>query len=238
MQCALCLEDRKLCNSHIVPDFIFKRLKEDEGCFYVFRNSTNSFKRFGKTFSEKLLCAQCESQFSKWEGYAKQFFSDEIPLSGYAEGKHFVLSGADYPKMKLFFMSLLWRFAVSTNPWMKGCSIGPHAEKLRRFLLNSDPVESWRYGCMITALLVDKVHVPGLIVPPSQVRVDGQRGIRLVVGGYLLTYFVSNHRPSEGHQTILMREDGRFILSRFELFDIPFLAGVAAAAARQNIHES
>jgi hypothetical protein len=238
MVCALCLQDRKLCNSHIVPDFIFKRLKEEEGCFYVFRSSSNRFKSFGKTFSEKLLCSECETLFSKWEGYAKKFFSDEIQLSGYARGNHFVLSGADYAKMTLFFMSLLWRFSVSTNPWMKGCSIGPHSERLRKHLLASDPLESWRYGCTLTAVMVDKIHVPDLIVPPSEVRVDGHRCVRLVVGGYLLTYFVSSHRPSEGHRNIVMQEDGQFILSRFELFEIPFLAEIAAAAARQELNES
>jgi len=238
MQCALCLEDRKLCNSHIVPEFIFKRLKEEEGCFYVFRSSTNRFKSFGKTFSEKLLCSQCETLFSKWEGYAKQFFADEIPLSGYARGDHFVLSGADYPRMKLFFMSLLWRFSVSTNPWMKGCSIGPHSERLRKHLLESDPLEPWRYGCTLTAVMVDRVHVPDLIAPPSAVRVDGHRCIRLVVGGYLLAYFVSGHMPSETHQKVVMQADGRFILSRHDMFEMPFLAEIAAAAARHNINES
>jgi hypothetical protein len=138
VECALCLEDRKLCNSHIVPDFLFRRLREEERTFYVFSGDTEKRRAFRKTFSEKLLCTNCETHFSRWESYAAQFFSDRIPLTGGPEGRHLALSGVDYPLMKLFFMSLLWRFAVTTNPWFKGCDLGSHRERLRLLLLASN----------------------------------------------------------------------------------------------------
>jgi len=230
MKCALCLEGRKLCNSHIVPDFLFRRLQEKERSFYVFSASGEERRTFHKTFSEKLLCSDCETRFSQWESYAAQFFSDKIPLTGRPQGRHLALSGVDYTPMKLFFMSLLWRFAVTTNPWLKGCDLGVHKERLRLRLLASDAAEPWRYGCSITAITVDGTHLPDLIVPPSVCRVDGHFCHRLIVGGYILAYFVTSHEPKAPIRSIVFQEDGRFILSRSELHDIPFLREVVAKA--------
>jgi hypothetical protein len=132
--------------------------------------------------------------------------------------------------MKLFFMSLLWRFAVTTNPWLKGCDLGAHKERLRLRLLASDPAEPWRYGCSITAITVDGTHLPDLIVPPSVCRIDGHFCHRLIVGGFVLSYFVTSHQPKAPIPNILLQEDGHFILSRSELHEIPFLRDVVAKA--------
>jgi hypothetical protein len=241
MQCALCRENRTLCNSHIVPDFLFSNLKKKDGYFFAFRGTkngdSNEFRKFHRTFAEKLLCSDCETLFSKWESYASLFFTDKVPLKGYAKGEYLVLDGADYRKMKLFFMSLLWRFGVSNNPWMKGCDLGPHSEKLRLLLLDSEPAEPWRYGCTITAVLVGKVHQPDLIVPPSRCRVDGHWFVRLVVGGFLLSYLVTSHKPRAEREALVMQENGAFLLSRFELPKIPFLAELAAVVSKANVDD-
>lgn len=128
-------------------------------------------------------------------------------------------------------MSLLWRFSITTNPWLKGHDIGPHAEKLRKLLLVSDPAEPWRYGSMIMAVLVNKEHVPALMVPPTKTKIEGHWCTRLVVGGFLLNYIVSSHPPSANFKNVLLQEDGTFLFSKHELLDIPFLAEIAMAAA-------
>lgn len=232
--CALCLEEKKLCNSHIVPEFIFKRLKEGEGCFHVYRESAKGFTTFGRTFTEKLLCQECESLFSKWETYASLFFSDQIQLSGKPKGNHLVLSGVDYEKLKLFYMSLLWRFSITRNPWLKGHDLGPHKEKLRKLLIASDPAEPWRYGCTIIAVKVDDEHVPDLLVPPTKAKIDGHWFTRLVINGFILAYITSSHPPDKRLQSMFLQRDGSFLFVRNELFDIPFLSGIALSAATHD----
>ncbi len=232
--CALCLEERKLCKSHVVPDFIFKRLKEMDGCFHVYRESARGFKTFGRTFTQKLLCSDCENLFSKWESYASLFFGDKIQLSGKKRGSHLELGGADYKKLKLFYMSLLWRFAITTNPWMQSHDLGPHKERLRELLIAEDPAEPWRYGCTLMAVLANNQHVPDLIVPPSKVRVDGHWCTRLVVGGFILVYLVSSHPPNAHRQSMFLQRNGTFLFSRHELFDVPFLAEIVHSAVKHE----
>lgn len=132
MECALCLESRKLCNSHIVPRFIFDRLREEDGTFFVVSTGEEEPRRFHRTFSEKLLCSPCEERLSRWEGYASRVFSGGVPLTGVRHGKALYLKGIDYSNFKLFLMSLLWRFSVTQNPWLGRCDIGPHSERLRK----------------------------------------------------------------------------------------------------------
>lgn len=204
---------------------------KEEGRFYVYSSDEAKFRTFYSSFAEKLLCADCEALFSGWESYAKQFFAGSIPLSGEPVGNHLRLSGVDYSQMKLFFMSLLWRFGVTTNPWMKGASLGTHQERLRRRLLSSKPGEVWRYGCSITAITVDGQHVPDLIIPPSLITLSGRHFHRVVVGGFLLSFIVTSHIPKLPIPLLFIQETGEFILSRMEIWDIPFLADVAADAA-------
>jgi hypothetical protein len=65
-QCRLCLKQDKLENSHIIPSFVFRWLKE---------TSATGFLRFGQTpnrrsqdgYKEYWLCPECEDLFSRWE---------------------------------------------------------------------------------------------------------------------------------------------------------------------------
>jgi hypothetical protein len=232
MNCSLCLHDRTLCNSHIVPDFLFKQLKQKGKVFFVYSSNTSECKKFARTFSEKLLCESCESLLSKWESYAACFFGDAIPLKAVPWGRHFILSGIEYFPMKLFFMSLLWRFSITTNPWLRGCDLGVHQERLRLRLLNADPGAPWQYGCSIGAITIDGSHVPDLIVPPSVVKIDGHFCHRIVVGGFILGFFVTSHKPKASNCAVVLQEDGRFVLSRFDLHKIPFLVDMFAEVAK------
>jgi hypothetical protein len=208
-----------------VPDFIFRSLCGDEHEFFLLTSSGKP-KQFHRTFCEKLLCEKCEIQFGKWESYASRFFYGGMPLTGRKWGKNFELSGVDYAPMKLFLMSLLWRFAATSIPWFKGVDLGPHKEHLRKLLLKSDPAEPWRYGCLIGAVLDNGKHIPDLIVPPSQIRISRERWYRMVVGGFLLTFYGSSHPPAEGIGAAMIQEDGRFILTPREVCELPFLSQV------------
>lgn len=228
MQCALCLQDRKLCNSHIVPDFMFRKLQGADRAFYRLSTKAGKPKKFFKTFAEKLLCVECEQKFSKWEDYGKRFLNSEIPLEGRHISKNAThLHGADYAQLKLFLMSLLWRFGVARNPDFAGCDLGPHKERLRQLLLTSDPAEPWRYGCHITGVLVDGEHLQDMILPPSPIRMNGRRCYRLAIGGFVFAFYVTSHPLEPNLNALVLQNTGEFILGRFELRDIPFLADVA-----------
>jgi hypothetical protein len=74
-------------------------------------------------YDTKLVCRICEDKFGDWINYAQQLLQDE-PLNG---KKLFVglqligyeLPKFNYAKLKLFFVSLLWRASESSHPFYR-----------------------------------------------------------------------------------------------------------------------
>jgi hypothetical protein len=75
MQCALCQQERDLCDSHIIPSFVFAWLKESSATGY-FRFGPNINLRVQDGWKPKLLCKECEKEFNKSETpfAAKMFY--------------------------------------------------------------------------------------------------------------------------------------------------------------------
>lgn len=72
--CKLCSHRGKLEESHIIPAFLYKWLKETSGTgFLRFGESPNLRSQDG--FKEHWLCSSCEDLFSKWESlFASEIF--------------------------------------------------------------------------------------------------------------------------------------------------------------------
>ena len=70
--CSLCLQERVLRESHIIPKFVGKWLKETGTGYLV--NAKDGSKRVQDIIKLHLLCDNCEEKFSKLEKY----FADKI----------------------------------------------------------------------------------------------------------------------------------------------------------------
>ena len=217
MQCALCLNDRDLCESHIYPKFTYRRMKEeDRGSFRAFSISG------GKTeeeivqdgFKEKLLCKECEGRFQKWEDYFARIVLQKklLDLKRPSGGEKWVrVDGFDYTKMKLFLRSILWRTQVSKNPRFKTNLGDQHEQRLREMLLNSDPGCVEEYGCVVAVPFVELVKGepeqmrPPVSVTPSNARMKhGLRVVRMQIDGLLFQFVV-------GALEIVRRSDVRLL---------------------------
>ncbi len=65
-KCKLCEKNTNLEQSHIIPKFIYKWLKETSATGYL-RFGQNPNKRIQDGFKEYLLCGDCEDLLNKWE---------------------------------------------------------------------------------------------------------------------------------------------------------------------------
>jgi hypothetical protein len=94
-------------------------------------------KLFQKGLREELLCADCERHIGRYESYASRVFygTPKINVSPVPGG--LLLNGLDYKMLKLFFLSLLWRFAITKIEQYKGADLGPYTEKLRERILGT-----------------------------------------------------------------------------------------------------
>jgi hypothetical protein len=74
VNCKLCLKEEELQESHILPSFVYKWLKETSATGYLrFGQAPN--KRVQDGYKEYWLCRQCEQRLNAWETqFAKNVF--------------------------------------------------------------------------------------------------------------------------------------------------------------------
>lgn len=217
MRCQLCLEDKTLCKSHIIPEYFYDRLYTGNRLLeiQVSGEGRPSFYR-QKGIREKLLCKECETYLSRFENYAKTLFE-----GGYANitheriGRIAVCKGLDYHKFKIFQLSVLWRAGVSADPMFSNIKLGRHQEILRRMIVDGDPGESYSYGC---GLFFPISPDGGLIdiIATADTFVDdlNYKHYRLFFGGAIWAFIIgdSSHTRRFPYKRIFLQPDGTLMI--------------------------
>ena len=89
MTCALCLQERPLRRSHIVPEFMHGQMYDAKHRFFGISSiASKPNKLFQKGLREELLCAGCEQHIARYESYASRVFygNPKINVSPAREG--------------------------------------------------------------------------------------------------------------------------------------------------------
>lgn len=163
--CKLCLKEKLLCKeSHIIPKFCLKKLKDERG-FMIhldkqLRNPINSVRN--GCYEDNVLCQECEKTIRKYEDFvAKIMFPPKGTLKNFDTFKNknnitflnlLNFEEKDYKLFKLFILSLLWRFSISSRPFFEKVKFKKETEEdLRKMVYNEDPGNEYDYPCTIIA---------------------------------------------------------------------------------------
>lgn len=212
MKCALCLEDKKLRKSHIIPEFFYKPIYEEdpERYFGVSTDSSEGIDHRQQGIWGRLLCGDCEQHLSKWEDYASTLLYQRAQVQEISIGLRVV--NVEYEKFKLFLLSLLWRAGATSRKEFSEVSLGPHEEKLRRMLIESEPGPPEKYGCMPVLCPKYKDLLQKMIISPDTVKVRAHHVVRFLLGGLFWNFFVSSHTPSIASDGIFLTEGGELTI--------------------------
>ena len=214
MACRLCIQNRPLVKSHIFPEWLYTPMYDKNHRFFVL--STNENKRRGtrpKGIYEKLLCRECEQQFSKWEGYARAVFCGDDPqIKRDDYGKTIVLSGMRYAPFKLFQMSLIWRASITNRPEIPKINLGPHGERLRKMLFEECPGQSYEYPAILMTVPRSQDQIMHeFLYPPQPLtdEIDGHTGYLAAFRGLFWLFIVSNHSAELQDKNLFLSKHGR-----------------------------
>jgi len=214
MICRLCLQDKELQRSHLVPEFLYRPLYDypDEGPKKRFYRTgfgiavKRSFEQKG--LREKLLCRECEKHINKQcENYVAGIWPGIwTRLAAQSENSPQQIEfNVDYKKFKLFQLSLLWRTSISSLPDFADIKIGKpeidhgdftytrHEERIRKMLLNGNPGEEYDYGCIILYSPKLTKNIQDALGFCDNKRIDNYRRYSIFIHGTSWNYIVSSH---------------------------------------------
>jgi hypothetical protein len=113
--CALCKSDKPLVESHIIPQFVFDRIKKNSPTGFLRGGFLKPNKREQDGDKPKMLCVDCEQHFSK----AEKDFAEKVFEPYHESGTTSFTYG---PWLSYFISSVNWRTLHLDN-------IGFHSKK-------------------------------------------------------------------------------------------------------------
>ncbi len=220
--CSLCLEKKKLEDSHIISKFIYKPLyKSMQGHkFYVLSTSPEEKTTDEQEeVREKLLCRQCEERLSLFEDHVARVFRrriHDVKPKPWRGKNRIVVKNINYQRFKLFELSLLWRASVSKHRFFSQVKLdSDDEEKLRQMILAKDSGEPYDYGCVLIMPLWEKNKIiDDLIFQPDYLLEGGQKYCRFSLLGCLWVFVVATGAENSGFEELFLRKDGTLIVIR------------------------
>lgn len=221
--CKLCLKEAALIDAHIIPKSLYGPMREDSRTPRLYSTENGSFPKKvpAGIYDRGILCADCDRRIGDWDNYAQQLLL--APLENYGDPvdlralEAFVIPSIDYTRLKLFFISLIWRAHQATHPFFQDIDLGPWVTKARSMILTGDPGEPDDFG----VLLVRHEHplAARTFYNPERTRPAGLNYYRFGLGCYVAMIKVDS-RPLEGPQrAFLLRPGADLLVALFEYED-------------------
>ena len=205
MKCQLCDTEAPLIESHVIPRPFFVGTGASPNSGKILSSVVGIHPKRSPVgpYDGGILCASCDGRIGVWDEVGvrllhRELHSFELHAS---DGAALALTkeSYDYSKLKLFFLSVLWRSGVSSLPMFGRVSLGPHQARLRSMLLRNEPGRSSDYSVAL-GVYTERGQLAALgigMMDPFRERFDG-----------ILTY-----RYYLGRVTALIKVDARPFLA-------------------------
>ncbi|WP_415060899.1 hypothetical protein [Flavobacterium sp.] len=209
--CKLCLTENVelLTKSHIIPQFLFKDMKDINNSFVLI--DTNKFVKGRRQHvkfqrdafhQSDILCEKCDNVLlKKYEDYLKLTFHDTKKsvsrpcfvgkikdINGLSV---LLIENIDYKLYKLGFLSILWRASISDLPFFNNVELGPHEELIRQILFKGNPLDESDYP-FITSILNTKNDLHQIILPVTKFKMEKMTHYRFVINGIDLIFMIGS----------------------------------------------
>ncbi|MBU4211185.1 MAG: hypothetical protein KKD33_01225 [Verrucomicrobia bacterium] len=177
--------------AHIIPE-AFYLIKPDQAHLLLLTNTPGRFSKRSPigVYDETIVTADGEAIFGLWDNYAADLLLNHLAdaqqlthLDSRVVGYRF--ASYDYRKLKLFFLSVLWRAGASSHEFFRRVKLGAHLDVLKNHLLAADPGTPDDYA--VTLALFDDDPEWAKIIDPFPERYGENRiwFYRLYVGNFI-----------------------------------------------------
>jgi hypothetical protein len=236
--CRLCLSEREALKfSHILPEFLYKPLRDEKHRYIVRKHpqgtgTNQAFIQMG--IREYLLCGNCEQVLAKYERYAAEVFRKLPDTPREPPGRVVHVTGIDYTRFKIFQLSLLWRAGVSRQASFQEVNLGPHAEVLRRMVLEGDPGEPMEYGCVLMRTQGPET-LNHIIQLPRHLRFFEHHAYGVTLFGTIWVFIVSSHSNQIHEKDSFLTRAGVLPIHVTNTTSEQFIANLAKEGRRMGV---
>jgi hypothetical protein len=202
MTCKLCGKSKQLIKAHSIPECFFRLLRNGKTPPKLVSNTPDTYPKKSPigVYDKQILCGDCEHIFSPLDDYACKLlietFSEKFAITYNGKTIGYKLDKIDYNKLKLFFMSVLWRAAASTHTFYSRVTTGPYEEQLREMIISGDPGTPELFSVILARFNSPFDKVTDTISDPFRTRFDGGVNYYVFYMGSFIAYIKIDKRPT------------------------------------------
>lgn len=166
--CRLCgceITDNNKCDAHIIPRGILKIFSPEEfGKLSLVGTDMSKRKAPQGSYDNSILCRGCDNKIGVYDDYAGIFVRN-AQLTGHPSGTGWQIEGYDQNKLKLFFMSYLWRSSITERSEFAGVNLGAkHENRLQQLILSNLAGSVDEYTVVLSKFRSAKDQVGGILI--------------------------------------------------------------------------
>jgi hypothetical protein len=152
--CRLCGLEKQLIKAHIIPRKLYEPIREASigeppsdqvPRVYVVGTSQKPKQFQSGIYDPSILCGECDGDLiGAWDNYGQTLLvslssSENYLVDNVGKTAAYKIDTFDYKQLKLFFLSILWRAAITSDQFFAQINLGSWEEKLRNMILSQDP---------------------------------------------------------------------------------------------------
>ena len=173
---------------------------------------------------EKLLCEDCDQKIGVYDNYAQSILLGELEFYPEAMEKAYIIENYDYKKLKLFFISLLWRSSISKLEEFKLIDVGPFEPRLRELIIGEDLGLDDEFSVFITRFDSRNEKIKFLaeknILFPAKQKMDGLNySIFYLTNGYKIYIKVDKRSSLEIYKKFILKKNKPLVILRIANFE-------------------
>ncbi len=217
--CRLCLQEKILCDSHIIPKHFFRERDNGSGMYQI--STDEPFKkRIREGWTEKLFCLDCEKMLGRFDDYAAKFFKGygTWTVCKFDDEILYRIDDYDYGLLKLFILSVLWRSAVATILVFSSVRLADaEREELRSMLISNDPKTKHDYGVTIFSIKPAIGNIHKVTLQPYRVEEGNIISYRLQLNGFICRIHIPGARDFDFFEPVKLSD-----IAPFWIKEVPF----------------
>ena len=214
--CLGCGLEAKLIKAHAIPESFFVKMRSEHGAPKLLTDTEGIYPKKSPigVYDNQILCRDCEDRFQSVDDYGNQVLlqneeeHEKLTVAGRVQG--YRVKDVDYTKLKLFFISVLWRASISGHSFYSRIKLGPYQKKAQDLIWNGDPGNESDFS-FVLARFTDS-SIGKVMLDPHPDRWDGVNYCRLYLYGYVVYIKTDKRSSPEYFKKFEMTSEGDLII--------------------------